>query len=207
MTPDNRLDGHGVILGTCPAIGKTQGPVQLAGVCFTVCSPGVRELKDGIARYPAPWILLCADVPESKARQLWYLAFSMRPAARLIVQGPPDDVSRSERWLRRGCAVYVSTRIRRAALEEVLRASIQLDVSLIGHEFQIRGPGGPATTLTDREAGILQLVSEGLRNGEIAGRVGLSENTIEFHVGRVLDKLGARNRVQATATAIRSGVI
>jgi DNA-binding NarL/FixJ family response regulator len=103
--------------------------------------------------------------------------------------------------------VYVSVRIRRAALEQVLRASIELDVSLIGHEFQIKGPRGPATTLTAREADILQLVSEGLRNGEIAGRVGLSENTIEFHVGRVLDKLGARNRVQATATAIRFGVI
>jgi len=51
--------------------------------------------------------------------------------------------------------------------------------------------------LTPRELEILQLIADGLSNREIAGRIGVSENTVKTHSSRVFDKLGARRRTQA----------
>ncbi len=54
-----------------------------------------------------------------------------------------------------------------------------------------------ALGITPRELEMLQLMSEGLSNREIADRVNVSENTVKTHLSRVFDKLGARRRTQA----------
>lgn len=55
----------------------------------------------------------------------------------------------------------------------------------------------PLRQLTDREAGILELVSAGLSNKEVAGRLALQEKTVKHHMTRVLAKLNVRNRTEA----------
>ena len=55
--------------------------------------------------------------------------------------------------------------------------------------------------LTDREVEVLELLDEGLRNAEIAGRLHLSEKTVEHHVSAVLAKLGASSRLEAVRRA------
>ena len=56
-------------------------------------------------------------------------------------------------------------------------------------------------SLTGREREILVAIGHGLTNGEIAQRFTLSESTVKTHVGRVLAKLGARDRIQAVILA------
>jgi DNA-binding CsgD family transcriptional regulator len=65
----------------------------------------------------------------------------------------------------------------------------------------------PMPPLTLREEEALRLMAEGLRNKEIAVRLGISERTATFHVGNVLSKLGADGRVEAIHLARRRGII
>jgi DNA-binding NarL/FixJ family response regulator len=61
--------------------------------------------------------------------------------------------------------------------------------------------------LTDREIEVLRLVTQGLRNKEIAARLGISENTAKFHLKNILEKLHAQSRTELAARAVREGLI
>ncbi|MEU8565934.1 response regulator transcription factor [Streptomyces cyaneofuscatus] len=61
--------------------------------------------------------------------------------------------------------------------------------------------------LTERETEVLSLVAAGLSNTEIAGALILAEQTVKTHVGRILVKLGVRDRTQAAVFAYESGLV
>jgi DNA-binding NarL/FixJ family response regulator len=61
-------------------------------------------------------------------------------------------------------------------------------------------------TLTERERQILVAIGQGRTNGEIADRLVLSESTVKTHVGRVMAKIGARDRIQAVIFAYDHGL-
>jgi len=65
----------------------------------------------------------------------------------------------------------------------------------------------PRSGLTSREIEVLQLVATGLRNKQIAHRIGVSEVTVNTHVKHVLQKLQASDRTQAVTTALKRGII
>ena len=61
--------------------------------------------------------------------------------------------------------------------------------------------------LTPREVEILALVAEGLPNKAIANRLGISDQTVKFHVSAIYGKLGASNRTDAVRRGVRRGLI
>jgi len=70
-----------------------------------------------------------------------------------------------------------------------------------------RGLGSETVPLTPRELQALRLLADGLTNKAIADRMGISENTVKFHVNGVLGKLNAQSRAEAVAQAARMGLI
>ena len=78
-----------------------------------------------------------------------------------------------------------------------------------------RSPGLPVDAgrtplvepLTPREREVLALVAEGLANKAIAHALGISDQTVKFHVAAIIAKLGATNRTDAVRRAVRRGLI
>lgn len=83
---------------------------------------------------------------------------------------------------------------------------------MLGHEqlnhqqVEIQ-PSSTRGKISRREMDVLLQVKDGLRNPEIAERLGLSTKTIENHVRSILQKLGAKNRTEAVVIALRNSII
>lgn len=118
----------------------------------------------------------------------------------LLKDVPPAELAAGIRTVASGDAV-VSPRITRRLLDE---CSHLLDAP--GSD-----PSGEGTAtlskLTDREQEVLVAVADGLSNAEIAQRLFVSEATVKSHVGRILGKLGLRDRVQAVVLAFQTGIV
>jgi DNA-binding NarL/FixJ family response regulator len=72
---------------------------------------------------------------------------------------------------------------------------------------QVRHPTTPDVRVTPRELEVLRLVARGRQNKEIARDLAVTERTVKFHLSALMRKLGASNRVEAVAAAIRRGLI
>ncbi|MGO1801400.1 MAG: response regulator [Microbacteriaceae bacterium] len=164
-------------------------------VLMDVRMPGT----DGIAATEA----IARDAPQSRVLVLTTFdldeyAFGAMAAGAggfLLKDAQRGELISAVRAVHRGDAV-LSPRVTRRFLEHLgprLRAA----------------PDGPDPTasLTERERDVFIAIGQGFTNAEIAGELHLSESTVKTHVGRVLMKLEARDRIQAVILAHRLGVI
>jgi DNA-binding CsgD family transcriptional regulator len=76
----------------------------------------------------------------------------------------------------------------------------------LGHARDAAAPAGPLDALNPRELDVLAQLARGRRNRQIAAALGISENTVKFHVANVLGKLGVSSRGEAAAIARDAGV-
>jgi len=118
----------------------------------------------------------------------------------LLKDARPAELTAAIRAVATGDAV-VSPRVTRRMLE--------LFAEELPGEGPAEAPRGDArlAELTQREREVLLAVAEGLSNAEVAERLFLSEATVKTHVGRILAKLGVRDRVQAVVFAYESGLV
>ena len=104
------------------------------------------------------------------------------------------------------------------ALRQVHQGRVVISPSMAPRFLADLGqPGGAASagprassgenTLTMREQEILQLVSRGLSNSDIAGELVVSENTVKTHIKNILSKLQSKNRSEAVAYASKLGYL
>ncbi|WP_255372766.1 response regulator transcription factor [Demequina sp. NBRC 110051] len=115
----------------------------------------------------------------------------------LLKDAPPEDLLAAIRTVHAGDAVIAPSSTKR------LLATVAA---------QVPGPAqasdaSAVDSLTEREREVLVLMARGRSNAEICAELFLAEPTVKTHVGRVLAKLGARDRVQAVVMAYEAGVV
>jgi DNA-binding CsgD family transcriptional regulator/tetratricopeptide (TPR) repeat protein len=136
-----------------------------------------------------------------------------------------DPRGAAEAWLARGCAYEAARALAESTDEAALREALETfdglgarpAAQLVRSDLRDRGasvPRGPRPAtrenparLTARELEVLELLTEGLRNAEIAERLVVSPRTVDHHVSAILRKLGAKSRVEAAAAAAQLGLL
>lgn len=117
----------------------------------------------------------------------------------LLKDAPPEELLEAIRTVYRGDAVIAPSTTRRL-LDHV--------APMLRRSSPTAGSNTEAVkSLTAREREVFGLIARGLSNPEIAGRLYLSEATVKTHVGHILAKLQARDRVQAVLIAYETGVV
>lgn len=97
-------------------------------------------------------------------------------------------------------------------LGQARASQVEADAILVGARRPLTGRSrdddvGVEEALTDREVQVLEFLVHGLSNKAIASRLGISDQTIKFHVASICGKLGAANRTDAVRLGIRRGLV
>ena len=142
------------------------------------------------------------------------------PRSRVIILTTFDLDEYAFGGLRAGASGFLVKDTRPAELLAAVRAVAGGEAAISGRVtrrmLELFGGKLPATdaasddtlaSLTPRELEILLAIGEGLSNGEIAERFFVAESTVKTHVGRVLQKLGLRDRVHAVIFAYERGIV
>ena len=138
-----------------------------------------------------------------------------REYAIIVLSGQPKAD-----WLSRALRAGVRAVLPREVTPEQVSAALEAAVAglVVVHPSEV-GAVLPASTalsspvhelpepLTPREREVLQMISAGLGNKEIAGKLSISDHTVKFHVASILGKLGASSRTEAVSIGIRHGLV
>ena len=121
---------------------------------------------------------------------------------RAIVVGTPSERARLKAEMNGSIDVVGEF----ASLPDARAASIDADAILIAKKLA-EPRADFEEPLTPREIEVLELLAQGLPNKAIATRLGISDQTVKFHVSSISGKLGAANRTDAVRRAVRRGLI
>lgn len=131
----------------------------------------------------------------------------LAPAARIIMITSFSGDEPVHRALQAGALGYLLKDSLHRELLAAIRAVLDGRRYVQAEVAQQLAEAGPRVALTARERDVLALLAEGLRNKEIAARLGVGEATARSHVEAILGKFGARERTAAVAQAARRGFL
>ena len=133
-----------------------------------------------------------------------YAALRAGASGFLLKDAPPEELVHAVRVVADGDALIAPS---------VTRRLIEQFASALPAPDGAAAAGGDAPVddrleeLTDREVEVLEQLAQGRSNAEIAAALFVGETTVKTHVGRILMKLGLRDRVQAVVFAYESGLV
>ncbi len=129
------------------------------------------------------------------------------PSARIVVLSNYHGSEDVYRAVKSGAMAYLT---KDASGEEVVNAikAVSSGLRYLPHvALDLLAERMPSVELTPRESEVLTCITRGLSNREVAEELGIAEKTVRIHVSAVLDKLGARDRTQATIFALQRGLV
>lgn len=141
-------------------------------------------------------VLLSNQVPQDRVAHE-----HVSRALRVVLAGTPAERAALRAKLPAGVEIAAEC----TTLTEARALALDADAILTSRNRQ--APERFDEPLTPREIEVLNLLAEGLPNKAIAARLGISDQTVKFHVSSICGKLPARNRTDAVRRAIRRGII
>lgn len=111
------------------------------------------------------------------------------------------------RALEAGARGYLFKDMARKELAHAIRMVAQGKRFIPAEVGSVIAENFPRPGLSAREVEVLEFIAAGMRNKEIAGRLGVTETTVSAHMKHILEKLNAFDRTSAIMTALRRGII
>jgi DNA-binding NarL/FixJ family response regulator len=152
-------------------------------------------------------VVLDLRLPRISGFEVISLLRKERPPARIVVLSNYHGSEDIYRAVRSGAMGYLT---KDASGEELLNAiqNVDRDLRYLPRVALDRlAERMPSVELTPRESEVLVCITQGRSNREIAEQLHIAEKTVRIHVSSVLDKMGARDRTQATIYALQRGLV
>ena len=207
MLPASRIrvlsvDDHPVFSAGLRAILSTEEDMDLVAQASTAA-----DAIEAFRRYQPDITLMDLFLPGASGTDALITIRGEFPQARIVMLTTFDKEAEIQRALRAGASGYVLKSMDRDGLLNVIRSvfagqrHVQPEVAArlaehVGDE-----------ELTTRELEVLGFVRDGYRNKQIADRLAISENTVNFHLKNLIMKLGANDRTHAVTIAQRRGLL
>lgn len=129
------------------------------------------------------------------------------PQARIVMLTTSDGGHDIQRAMQAGASGYILKSMHMDELLSVIR-SVHAGRKHISPELAARiAEHLGDVDLTARELDVLRLIRDGHRNKQIANQLSISENTVNFHVKNLMEKLQANDRAHAVTIALRRGIL
>jgi DNA-binding NarL/FixJ family response regulator len=167
--------------------------------------------------------ILDVNLPGINGQQITHQVSQDRIGTRIILMTGYDDVEQAIHAVLAGAHGYCSKDIEPQTLSRVIREvaegkyvfsnnvftrrelELWMEEKIEGARRSYSEPGAPFHPLSDREMEVLSCVVRGMSNKEIAGRLGISHQTVKNHVTAILRKFGVEDRTQAVVYALKRG--
>lgn len=152
-------------------------------------------------------VVLDLRLPRISGFELITLLRKERHPARIVVLSNYHGSEDIYRAVRSGAMAYLT---KDASGEELLNAiqNVDRDLRYLPRvALDLLAERMPSVELTPREREVLVCITQGRSNREIAEQLRIAEKTVRIHVSSVLDKMGARDRTQATIYALQRGLV
>ncbi len=198
------LDDHALVRRGLRAVLEHEDDLEVVGEAGTVAEavPQILELVPDVA-------ILDGRLPDGHGIEVCRQVRSADPRIRALILTSYDDDEAMFSAILAGAGGYVLKQIDESALVSGIRAVnqghslIEPDVAVRVIERMRQGAAAPAgmAALTEVEAQILSLITDGLTNKQIGERMFLAEKTVKNHVTSLLAKLGVQRRTQAAVLA------
>ncbi|MPM11923.1 Transcriptional regulatory protein DegU [bioreactor metagenome] len=211
------VDDHPLFLEGLKYLLSTHG-INVVGMAYS----GMDALEKARALHPDV-ILMDIKMPECDGISAMKLIKAEMPDVKVVMLTTSDEEEDLFEAIKYGASGYLLKNINAEELLSMLSDLESGEVLLSPglalqtlHEFRsIQSDGGSKTQtaknqerekLTERQLEILELVSEGKTYKETGKELGISERTVKYHMGRIIELLHYKNRAQVIAYATRIGI-